>query len=219
MTRIVLLHATPVAMEPVRAASATHWPDAELVNLLDDSLSADRARDGRLTPQMIDRFVGFGRYGAGQGADGILVTCSAFGPAIEQLAQSVSIPVLKPNEAMFRSALAMGKRIGMLASFAPAVPTMEDEFTEFVREVGGDAILQTVVVDGAMAALRAGDAAGHNARIAEAASTLGGCDVIMLAQFSMAQAAAKVGGVVDLPVLTAPGAAVLRMKTLVLGEM
>ena len=218
MPRIVLLHATPVAIDPVRAAFAAHWPEAELVNLLDDSLSADRAREPELTGKMIDRFVSFGRYGAGLGADGILVTCSAFGPAIEQLAGSVSIPVLKPNEAMFRAALDRGKRIAMLATFAPAVPTMEAEFADFVRESGGEATLDTTVVDGAMAALRAGDAEGHHARVATAAASVGACDVIVLAQFSMAQAAERVRKVTDTPVLTAPDAAVRRMKTLVLGE-
>lgn len=219
MPRIVLLHATPVAMEPVQAAFAAHWPEAELVNLLDDSLSADRAREASLSAQMIDRFVAFGRYGAAQGADGILVTCSAFGPAIEQLALSVSVPVLKPNQAMFQSALNLGGRVGMLATFAPAIPTMREEFDQFARENGRDMTLETVVVDGAMAALRAGDIPGHDRRIAAAAWSLGACDGIMLAQFSMAKAADMVRAVVDIPVLAAPDAAVQRMKTLVLGEV
>ena len=119
--RIVLLHATPVAMQPVQTAFEQRWPEAETINLLDDGLSIDRARDADLTPAMIERFVGFGQYGARMRADGILVTCSAFGPAIERLAASVAVPVLKPNEAMFEAAVAHGSRIGMLATFAPSV--------------------------------------------------------------------------------------------------
>ena len=42
--RIVLLHATPVAMAPIHTAFSEIWPEAELVNLLDDGLSIDRAR-------------------------------------------------------------------------------------------------------------------------------------------------------------------------------
>ena len=55
---------------------------------------------------MIERFVTFGTYGYRMGAAGILITCSAFGPAIDRLAESVPIPVLKLNEAMFQAAIA-----------------------------------------------------------------------------------------------------------------
>ena len=37
--RIVLLHATPVAMEPIQRAFVEKWPEAETVNLLDDALT------------------------------------------------------------------------------------------------------------------------------------------------------------------------------------
>lgn len=213
--RIVLLHATPVAMEPVKTAFAALWPEAELVNLLDDSLSVDRARDPELTPDMIDRFVALGRYGASLNAVGLLITCSAFGPAIERLAAETAIPVLKPNEAMFEAAIANGNRIGMLATFAPSVVTMEAEFAEYAQRAGSCAELTTVVVDGAMAALRQGNAATHNQLLAAHADDLGDVDTIMLAHFSTSRAADAVSAAVSVPVLSAPNAAVVRMRSLV----
>ena len=82
--------------------------------------------------------------------------------------------MLKPNEAMFREAIGRGRRIGMLATFAPSVLTMTEEFEQFVSELGGEAgakvgaqaTLETIVVEGAMDALRKGDADRHNALIA-----------------------------------------------------
>ncbi|MCX4196630.1 aspartate/glutamate racemase family protein [Methylobacterium organophilum] len=101
-----------------------------------DGLSLDRSKEpGAISERMIERFVRFGRYGHDMGADGILITCSAFGPAIDRLIESVPVPVLKPNEAMFRAAIAQGARIGMLATFGPSVGTMTDEFEEFVAEI------------------------------------------------------------------------------------
>ncbi|MCC2676723.1 MAG: Asp/Glu/Hydantoin racemase, partial [Ramlibacter sp.] len=47
--RIALVHATPLAVEPIRSAFQRLWPQARLMNLLDDSLSADRAEAGELT--------------------------------------------------------------------------------------------------------------------------------------------------------------------------
>ncbi len=215
--RIVLLHATPVAMAPVADAFRAAWPEAECVNLLDDALSADRQRETELGDAMIDRFVAFGHYGHGLGAAGILVTCSAFGPAIDRLAESLPVPVLKPNEAMFRNALGLGKNIGMLATFGPSVATMTDEFNEYVARERLDATLRTVLVPDAMERLRNGDADAHNRLVAESAPQLADCDAIMLAHFSTSRAAEAVSARVSNPVLAAPLAAVQLMRSLLAG--
>lgn len=217
--RIVLFHATPVAMEPVNQAMARLWPEAQAVNLLDDALSIDRAKEGAdLSEGLIDRFVDFGRYAHRIGADGILVTCSAFGPAIDRMAKALPIPVLKPNEAMFRAAIAAGGSIGMLATFAPAVPTMTNEFDAFVTQTGSKAMLDTIVVSDANDLLKKGDATSHNRLIAARALELGQHDAIMLAHFSTSRAAEAVRAVVSVPVLSAPDAAVTRMRGLVTGD-
>jgi Asp/Glu/hydantoin racemase len=216
--RIVLLHGTPVAMEPIQRSFAARWPDAEIVDLLDASLSIDRAKDHDLTPRMFERFMELGSYAHRIGANGILVTCSAFGPAIERMGRELSMPVLKPNEAMFQAAMAKGTRIGMLATFAPSVLTMTDEFDEFVRTSGSKATLKTIVVDGAMAALRGGDAETHNRLVAARAPELADCDAIMLAHFSTSRAFEATRAAVKAPVLTSPDAAVDRMRAMVAGN-
>jgi Asp/Glu/hydantoin racemase len=206
--RIVLIHAVTVAMPPIEAAFRTLWPAAERINLLDDSLSPDRARDGRLTPAMTERFRRLGHYAATIGAHGILFTCSAFGPAIEAVAAEQTVPVLKPNQAMFEAALAHGRRIGMLATFAPSIAPMTRE----LEAVAPDATLETVCAEGAMAALQAGDGATHDRLLAEAAPRLAACDAVMLAHFSTGRAEAAVAARLDRPVLAAPGSAVQKLK-------
>jgi Asp/Glu/hydantoin racemase len=214
--RIVLLHATPVAMDPVTAAMASLWPEAEAVNLLDDGLTIDRAKDGPdLSEELIERFVDLGRYAQRIGADGILITCSAFGPAIDRMQEELALPILRPNEAMFREAIAAGNRIGMLATFGPSVATMEEEFRQFAAEADSAATLETIVVPDAIDLLRGGDADAHNRLVAELAPRFADRDAIMLAHFSTSRAADGVRGQVDVPVLAAPEAAVTRMKTLV----
>ena len=218
--RIVMLHATPVAMEPISAAMAALWPEAEAVNLLDDGLSADRAAegDGEVSEALSDRFLTLGAYAAGpMRAAGILATCSAFGAALDRLQGVSPIPVVKPNEPMFRAAIASGSRIAMLATFAPAVPSMEDEFRELAAGINPDARLESHVVPGAIAALRAGDAVTHNRLVVEAAAGLHGFDAIMLAHFSTARALAEVRAVTDTPVFAAPEAAVEAIRSQVEG--
>ena len=214
--RIVLSHAIPMAVQPIADAFAKTWPEAETVNLLDDSLSRDRAVTGHLDRSMMDRFRVLGDYALSIGADGILVTCSAFGPAIEVLARDAPVPVLKPNEAMFDAALEVGQRIGMLVTFQGSVASMRAEFEELADRRNLDATLAPCLVGEALAALRQGDAMAHNQLLAEAAPALKDCDAVMLAQFSTAQAKVAVSEVLGIPVLTAPDAAVERMKAAVL---
>ena len=218
MLRIALIHATPDAVDPIRTAFAEDWPEPDLVNLLDDSLSRDRAKTPDLTDDMYRRFDTLGRYALSFGASGILFTCSAFGPAIERVAQAVSVPVLKPNEAMFAEAIAIGGKIGMLATFEPSIPSMAAEFEADVAKAGAPkdsnrVALETAFVPGAMAALLAGKRDHHDALVAQAAGALAHCNAIMLAQFSMAPAAGRLRErLPDMPVLTSPGSAVAAMK-------
>lgn len=214
--RIFLFHATPVAMDPVCAAMKSLWQQAEAVNLLDESLSLDRAREGaELSEPLTRRFISLGRQAIEGSADGILITCSAFGPAIERLSAEVAVPVLMPNEAMFREALSLGQNIGMIATFEPAIATMEDEFRDFSAQAGSKTRLTTVLARGAIESLRRGDVADHNRRVAEAAESLASCDAIMLAHFSTSRATEAVRAAVKTSVLTAPESAVARMKQLV----
>jgi hypothetical protein len=212
--RIVLIHAVTVAIEPIQSAFAESWPEAEIVNLLDDSLSPDRAKAETLSPALSERIVELGAYAGKLGADGVLYTCSAFGEAIEIAARKSSWPVLKPNEAMFDAALARGGRIGMLATFLPSVASMEREFDEMRAIRGVAAELRTVCVPEAMVALKQGDALRHNAMLAEAVSQLGRVDTILLAHFSTSRAHAAVAAATTASVLTSPGSAVTRLKSI-----
>ena len=154
--RIALVHALKHSIVPIEAAFAKLWPDAALMNLLDDSLSADVARDGRITDAMTERFLRLGRYAAGTGADAILFTCSAFGTCIEAVArEQAPMPVLKPNEAMIEQAVGKGRRIGLLSTFPPTLVSMPPEFPRSVEIV-------PKLAEGAMAALDRGDRAEHD---------------------------------------------------------
>ena len=206
--RIALIHALKHSIVPIEASFARLWPDATLMNLLDDSLSADVARDGHLTSAMTDRFLTLGRYAASTGADAILFTCSAFGPCIEACAKALApLPVLKPNEAMIEEAAARGGTIGLLATFAPTLTSMPAEFPRNVE-------LRPMLAKDALAALSAGDGAGHDALAAAAAQRLADCDTIALAQFSLARAADAVAAATGRHVLTTPDSAVRKLRRL-----
>ncbi len=167
---------------------------------------------------MTGRIMALADYGRSTGAAGILFTCSAFGEAIDAAASRASIPVLKPNEAMFEAALTIGRRVGMLATFEPSVASMEDEFRRMAAARRSPATIETYCVPGAMTALKAGDAATHNTLVAQAAPRFRDCDAVLLAHFSTSRAAPAASAALGRPVLTSPGSAVAKLKSLLSRE-
>lgn len=215
--RIALIHATALAVAPIQAAFERHWPQARRMNLLDDSLSVDRAEAGELTPAMVQRFVDLARYAAGTGCQGILFTCSAFGPAIEAAGRATGLPTLKPNEAMFEQALAAALpgrplRLGLVATFQASIPSMSGELHALAAQRRVAIELQSVFVAGAMDDLAQGHAAEHHRKIADGARGLSGCDAVMLAQFSMADALPQVVAALPCTVLSSPDCAVTALQ-------
>lgn len=208
MARIALIHALRHSPPPIEAAFRSLWPEAQLMNLMDDSLATDLARDGELTPAMTQRFVDLAGYARRTGADAILFTCSAFGPCIDAVKDAnLGLPVLKPNEAMIEDVVRLGNRIGLMATFAPTLQSMPREFPAGV-------ILTSKLIEGALAALDCGDGERHDDLAAETSRSLMGCEAIALAQFSLARAAERIRATTGLPVLTTPDSAVLKLRTL-----
>jgi Asp/Glu/hydantoin racemase len=204
--RIALIHALKHSIQPIESSFARLWSEPRLMNLLDDSLSADLARDGQLTDAMTERFLTLGRYVASTGADAILFTCSAFGPCIEAVARAhAPMPVLKPNEAMIEQAARSGRKVGLLSTFPPTLVSMPREFPASVE-------LVPKLAEGALVALDRGDRAEHDRLVVEASKDLHDCDVVALAQYSMAPAASAVEQATGRPVFTTPDSAVLKLK-------
>ena len=210
--RIALVHALAHASEPINHAFARDWPEAQRMNLLDDSLSADLARSAQgLDAAMHDRFARLADYVVATGANGILFTCSAFGSCIEAVALAhPNIAVLKPNEAMVAEVvdkLGPGGRLGLIATFPATLQSMPSEFPPHV-------MLELALAEGALDALNRGDAETHDRLIADKARDLAqrGCSHLALAQFSMARARQACEAASGLPVMTTVDSAVRGLR-------
>ena len=212
--KIYLIHAADVAIAPIGASFRANWPAARIVNLLEDSLMTDLAAEGKLTANMIERFVEIGRYCAKAGADAVLFTCSAFGPAIEECRRQLSIPVLKPNEAMYEELVAKNRNVNLLATFQPSLPSMITEIAALAKARGTDVKVTPHCVEGALTALLAGHGDEHNRLIVEAAAKAENCDTLAFAQFSMAPAKPLAAARTAIPILTTPDSAVAKLKAL-----
>ncbi|MCW1934877.1 aspartate/glutamate racemase family protein [Pararhodobacter zhoushanensis] len=217
-SRIALIHALEDSVAPIRAAFARHWPEAKTADLLDASLSVDLAAAGSLDAAMIQRFLTLGRYAArGSGThdtQAILFTCSAFGPAIEAVKADQNLPVMRPNEAAFAEALAIGPRIALVVTFAPSLPALTQELQHMAAAQGLTIKITPVLAHGALDALKAGDGDGHDAAVLDACAKIGPQDVVLLGQFSLARAAMRLRPQLTCPVITTPDSAVLALRRL-----
>jgi len=223
--RIALISALAQSPGPAEAAIRELWPQARPHHLLDDSLAPDLAALGEITPAITARFLTLGRYAASpggvKGADGILFTCSAFGPCIDAVKAELPIPVVAPNEGAFEAAMDIcrrpgsGRRIGLLLTFQGSVKPLAAEMRAMAK-VRGDVVPEIIctVVPGALAALQAGDEMTHDRLIAAAAAAMPALDVLVLGQFSMARALPLVAAIRPGPVLTTPHEAVRKLRRL-----
>jgi hypothetical protein len=210
--RIGLIHATPLAIEPVMAAFRAHWPAARPVGLLDESLQSDADNTGYDGPSFTQRMLALAEYQVANGARGLLFTCSAFSEAIKAAGRALDVPVLRPDEAAVERALSLGKPVRVLATFGPTVRVVKGLVAEFMPDPGVPVEIE--LVEGALAAMRAGDPARHDTLIAEAAARATE-PVLKLAQYSMVRAAGLVERQAGRAPITGPDHAVRMLRELV----
>ncbi|MEU2451455.1 aspartate/glutamate racemase family protein [Streptomyces sp. NPDC012765] len=205
MTDLVLLHTSPVHVPVFDALRDRDHPGAVLRHLVAPEL-LDRARTAgpeSVIPALRGLLTEAGAgAGAGAGPGAVLVTCSTIGAAAESLAPALGVPVLRVDRPMAAAAVRAGRRIAVLA----AVESTLAPTRELLAEEAGErpVSIRTHLVAGAWERFEAGDTAGYLARVAEAAGSVTGADVIVLAQASMAGAVDLVTGPV--PVLSSPAA-------------
>ncbi|WP_106983022.1 aspartate/glutamate racemase family protein [Streptomyces sp. NRRL S-237] len=206
MTDLLLLHTSPVHVPVFDALRDRNHPGAVLRHLVVPEL-LDRARaEGpeSVTPALRGLLAEVGTP--------VLVTCSTIGATAESLAPTLGVPVLRVDRPMAVVAVRTGARIAVLAALESTLaPT-----GELLAEEAGErpVSIRTYLVAGAWDRFEAGDTAGYLARIAEAADSVTGADVIVLAQASMAGAADL--ATTPIPILAGPAsglAAGLAMRS------
>ncbi|MXX99721.1 MAG: aspartate/glutamate racemase family protein [Chloroflexi bacterium] len=214
--RIALVHATELAVEPINQAFAELYPEAQLSNILDDSLLSDLgANGGEVAPELLDRLASLVRYGETAGADAVLLTCSSFGPAAAEFGELVDVPFFRADDALIDAALQRGTRVGVVATVPSAVTTAEQALESAAAEAGLRVEISSVLCADSFAALKAGDQDRADRLVAEAAAALArDCDVVILAQYSMTGAIAKLPPALSERVLSSPHQGVIRLKSL-----
>uniref|UniRef100_A0A7S2ST26 Arylsulfatase n=1 Tax=Rhizochromulina marina TaxID=1034831 RepID=A0A7S2ST26_9STRA len=238
--RVAAIHAMQASNAPTAQAFKRVFPEACVLNLMDDALAKDVAVTG-IDEAMHQRFEFLARYAKDHGkVEGVLFTCSAFGSAIEHVQRqlgSPAFPILKPNEAMQQEAVDLGGDIAVLSMFEPTLPSIEREMLDMARSQGKrDLKLHIKYIPGALEALNTGDEHKCETLIADATVNFISelqqqrtrVNGVSLAMFSMAFARERVQSALRMlsresseegpvPVLTSPDSAVRKLRTLLSG--
>lgn len=203
--RLGLVHTVPALADSLTKLAAELADDVELVHVVDPSLLA-RAVAGGVSDDVSDATAAHVGYLAGLGVDAVLVTCSSIGACADLAAVDVDVPVLRIDRPMARRAVeivaAARGRVSALATLTSTLTPTERLLRDEARAQGAAVEVRAQVVEDAAAARSAGDQQRHDELVRQAVQDAAeASDVVVLAQASMADAAADVGSV---PVLNSP---------------
>ena len=215
--RVFLVHPTPLSLPPVDEAFKTLWPQAQALNLLDESLYADVGANGELTPALYTRVANLFRHCEASGADGIVFSGSTFGPAVEEGRKGIKVPVLRIEEAMMEEAVVRGGSILLASTQKRALPVVRATLDQSAKRAGKALTIKEIWIEGARDALNAGDNDRHDRLIADQSASAGEFNTIVLGMISMAPARARMSPALAAKTLTSGDTTVARMRKL-LGE-
>ncbi|ARU50812.1 Asp/Glu/hydantoin racemase [Cellulosimicrobium cellulans] len=145
------------------------------------------------------------------GASVVVCTCSTLGPVAEEVG-GAGVPVLRVDRPLAEAAVRDGGRVAVVVALASTLGPTTELLADAARRSGATVELDPVVCADAWADFEAGDLSAYRRGVADAArDAVGrrGADVVVLAQASMAPAAALLADL-RVPVLTSPGSAVAR---------
>lgn len=206
--RITLVHTVPTLAAEFGARISERLPDVEIDDVVMDDLLRRTIADGGLSERTAsDLAAAIARVP--DGTELVLVTCSSLGPVVDALSDG-DRPVLRVDEPMARRAVALGSRIGVLATLSTTMDPTSELLRRVAKERGRDLELVTQLCEGAFDAVRAGDTDRHDELVRDGLAALlaRGVDVVVLAQASMSRVVSSLSPQPDVPVLSSPPLAV-----------
>ncbi len=194
MKKLALVHTINwydrVIIEPFVKPWLQQHPDAEVINIMDDSLLPEAQASDGPTKEVIKRLIFYFQAAEATGADAIMTTCSTMGVGTRIGREFVNIPLFNIDEPMAREALKIGKVFGIVGTFAAGlsstVSLIKHEAIEAEKSIEIHEALNTEAYE----ALMQGNVARHDELVREELGKLEKeVDVLILGQSSLAQVA------------------------------
>jgi hypothetical protein len=201
---IAFLHTSPVHVETfdrlVKGIDAT----LQVRHVVAEDLLTDAQRVEADDPDLVERVQAAMTDAASTGAATVVCTCSTIGGAAERTPAGGSFLAARIDRAMADRAVALGPRVLIVAALESTLAPTTELIHESAQRLGAKVNVRQVLVHEAWPHFLRGDREAFlQAVVAAVSSTSADADVIVLAQASMAPAAAALGDL-GIEVLTSP---------------
>jgi Asp/Glu/hydantoin racemase len=206
-----MIHALAESIPPVRLAFQEEFPEAEVVNLLDEGLLLDF--EDAITPNLRRRMSDLICYSQDHEANAIGLACSVYAPVVDSARDLVDVPLVSSYGPVMQEAVDAGSRIGVIASNSATMRDSEYYLNRAAREAGREVTIVPRLAEDLIAVLRAEGQPGFERRLEEEVLALAPeVDLVLLSQFSFASALEHLRSVSPVPVLSAPHSSARTLK-------
>ncbi len=201
---VALIHSSADIVPLLTEVSKNVIADVELLHMVDEGMQSMIDAAGEVTEPITRRLCSYVMNAHEAGAEAAVLTSPALGTTIDAVQASVSIPVMRIDEAAVEAAVRLGGSVGVLSVDQLTL----DATASFIRDradaAGRNVVVEVRHCDDAEHALKNGDLEAHDYIATSAVDRLAGNDIILLADVQMARIVHAAGERVDVPVLASP---------------
>ena len=193
MKSIAILHTTPATISSLNPLIKQADGDVAIFNFLDDSILPEINRAGEITPGVRARFYALAQAAAMTKPGAILCACSSVGGLLEECRGFLPVLAYRIDEPMAELAVSKSDAITVAATLQSTLNPTMDLLSRTAAKLGKSPNLEPLLINGAAPLLAQGRMEEYEQLVAtRLAQAAGNCSCIVLAQASMAGAAAKI---------------------------
>jgi Asp/Glu/hydantoin racemase len=197
----------------VRQAFKRIFPEAQLINIMDESLLRDIKTKGEIDFLGVRRVCRYALCAEDLGADAILMTCSSLCEAAYAARPMIKIPTFAINEPMSLEAVKIGANICVLGTLKSVLEPSTRLIIQKAKESNKTVKVEQVLCEAAFTALISGDPQKHDELLLSNIEDISqSVDVIVFAQGSMSRLLPESQKRVSTPILECIDSGVTQVK-------
>jgi Asp/Glu/hydantoin racemase len=217
--QIGLLHTVGFLADMFRELFLETIPDVKSFHIVDEGILKLLMEKNGLTPGIVRRVAKQAHLLMESGADLILFTCSSTSPAVDTVRHLIEIPIMKIDDPLADKAIELGEKIGVITTAKTTLkPSVDLIYAHAAQKDKTIEVVSTLETEAFQARLN-GNVGEHDRIVKGAIEKLSArCDVIVLAQASMAHMVEQVQDSCGIPILASPRLCMSALKDMVINR-